>query len=325
MSLHLAPRRREAFTLIELLVVIAIIATLMALLLPAIQKVREAANRMRCGSNLRQLGTAVHNFHNDYGFLPPDRIVNEWATWAVLLLPYVEQGSVYNLWNPQGRYYDQSDAARQHNVPVYFCPARRSPPGAFSNDNSRNSVSMPPFTAAGRAGGLSDYASCGGSTNANGMLMIGRASGLRPDNTTITGSFQQSPPGTRVLTWGGQTMLSGNSIADGSSNTLLIGEKHIRPNSLTGRNEDRSVFNGDIANAFRRLAGTNGANVRLLVADPRDQSGPLVNSRFGSVHTSAVQFVMGDGRVVALRKSIDIDTLHRLAIRNDGLPVGNFD
>ncbi len=179
--------------------VIAIIAVLMALLLPAIQKVREAANRMRCGSNLRQLGTAVHNFHNDYGFLPPDRIVNEWATWAALILPYIEQRSIYDLWNPQGRYYEQSNAARQHNVPVYFCPARRSPPGEFSNDNSSNSVSMPPFTAAARPGGLSDYASCGGSTNANGMLMIGRDSGLRPDNTTITGSFQQSPPGTRVL------------------------------------------------------------------------------------------------------------------------------
>jgi prepilin-type N-terminal cleavage/methylation domain-containing protein/prepilin-type processing-associated H-X9-DG protein len=92
-------RRTRAFTLIELLVVIAIIGILMALLLPAIQKVREAANRMRCASNLRQLAIAMHNYHNDFNGLPMGK-VNSCChgTWQVLILPYIEQDAVFRLY-----------------------------------------------------------------------------------------------------------------------------------------------------------------------------------------------------------------------------------
>src|SRR5262245_22978613 len=125
--------RQSGFTLIELLVVIAIIGVLIALLLPAVQKVREAANRTHCANNLKQMGIAIHNFHGMHGTLPPDRIANDWPTWAVLLLPYLEQDSAYRLWNLQYRYGEQPAPAGSatdpapHDFKVFFCPSRRGP------------------------------------------------------------------------------------------------------------------------------------------------------------------------------------------------------
>src|SRR5262245_56846738 len=90
--------RRGGFTLVELLVVIAIIAVLIGLLLPAVQRVREAANRAKCANNLKQIGLAFHTFHDSKQFLPPYRIRDRFASWAVLILPYIEQDTIYRQW-----------------------------------------------------------------------------------------------------------------------------------------------------------------------------------------------------------------------------------
>jgi prepilin-type N-terminal cleavage/methylation domain-containing protein len=125
-------RRRLAFTLIELLVVIAILAVLVALLLPAVQKVREAANRTRCLSNLKQLGVAMYHYHDAYATLPPaDPGYCCWGTWMVPILPYVEQEALFKLYqgfsdghNGQPQYQDPVNwPVTSRRLAVFTCPS----------------------------------------------------------------------------------------------------------------------------------------------------------------------------------------------------------
>ena len=159
MYLQLLPRRCRGFTLIELLVVIAIIAVLIALLLPAVQKVREAANQTTCKNNLKQIGLAIHMFHDQYNVLPPARVADPFASWAVLVLPYLEQDILYRQWDIRKTYYLQSDAARLPGVKVYFCPSRRAPM-VSAGDRDGNS-GWPTFGQV-MPGLCGDYACCAG-------------------------------------------------------------------------------------------------------------------------------------------------------------------
>jgi prepilin-type N-terminal cleavage/methylation domain-containing protein/prepilin-type processing-associated H-X9-DG protein len=331
---------RSAFTLIELLVVIAIIAILIGLLLPAVQKVREAAARTQCANNLKQMGLACHNYHDANNFMPPDRIANTYATWAVLILPYIEQDNVYKLWDLQLRYARQPNMGlandpTPHNIKTYFCPSRRSVPSGYSV-NDQNANSQP-----ARPGGRGDYAANGGNLdNSSTGVLINAANGARgvaPDGTIITGNFAAADQGTRIISWRGQVTIP--AITDGTSNTLLIGEKHLTPAQATsGDGPDRSIF-GPIRNAYRRNAGVGiqaGVVERHpLVSNPQSP-GALGNERFGSWHSGVCQFVMCDGSVRALRNSIqdvlnpsatpidapnNLGPLHLLSVRNDGLVI----
>jgi prepilin-type N-terminal cleavage/methylation domain-containing protein len=157
--------RRLGFTLIELLVVIAIISTLIGLLLPAIQQVREAANRISCGNNLKQIALAVHLYHDSFNKMPPTRLDNDRATWVVLIMPYLEQDNLYRQWNLNQTYYDQSDVARLTPLKIFFCPTRRtaslSPTASVAGDYRPDDVGP---GAKNIPGALGDYAASLGTT-----------------------------------------------------------------------------------------------------------------------------------------------------------------
>lgn len=155
--------RRAGFTMVELLVSIGIIALVAGLTLPAIQQAREAANRASCASNLKQITLALHHYHNDFQVLPPSRLGEGQATWAVLLMPYMEEQSPYELWDLKKTYYEQNDSARLSAVQNYFCPSRRTagmdPQTSISGDQPQNCPACPNLP-----GALGDYACCIGTT-----------------------------------------------------------------------------------------------------------------------------------------------------------------
>lgn len=303
-----SPGSRRGFTLIELLVVIAIIAVLIALLLPAVQKVREAAARTQCANNLKQLGIAEHAYHDQNKSLTPcwlgDNSVDPdgWASWAVLLLPHLEQGGQYRLWDIRKPASAQPAAAYEPQLPVHWCPTRK-----------QRVLSQSDFAAAG----IGDYAACLGTENtnnqrANGAIIPVAAQGMSVDSS-------KTPPEI-FPNWIAQVKLA--NVTDGTSNTFMFGEKHIRPNSMRGKNEDRSIFGGH-NNSIRRMAGIDPSNI----ADERplrpwnDQSGALANQSFGGPHEGVCQFVFCDGAVRTIPITIDLIPLSNLAQRNDGQTV----
>ena len=143
--------RAKAFTLVEVLVVIAIIGILVALLLPAIQAAREAARRSQCLNNLKQIGLAVHLFHDRRQEIVPSRLYCNHATWAALLWPYLEEANIAQQWHPERSYYFQPAENRTVQIAGYLCPTRRSPPQLSAERDDRDGVEH-------RPGSLADYA-----------------------------------------------------------------------------------------------------------------------------------------------------------------------
>ena len=281
--------RRSAFTLIELLVVIAIIAILIALLVPAVQKVREAAARAQCGNNLKQLGLAVQSYHDTYKVMPYSRLDTR-ETWAVLLLPYIDQMSLYSQWNMNLDYYSQSSVVRLTPVPVYFCPTRRTSSGlpTTSISGDEHQTTGPPHVP----GALADYAAC--SSDPTGTI----------DYLPSMVTAPALPANGAFIYKGGNLKFA--RIIDGLSNTIFLGEKHVAVGKFGVGSADGSVYNGD-----------HGAAVRQAGVGAPLAKGPTGSGSFGSWHPGYCQFVFGDGTVRSIPVSIDLAILGRLANRMD--------
>lgn len=298
---------RRGFTLVELLVVIAIIGVLVALLLPAVQAAREAARRMQCTNNLKQLGLATHNFHDVRNFLPPAFIGDNsedntigWATWGAFVMPYLEASNQYSLWDINRLNTKQPVDAYATQIPGYVCPSRPRP-----------ILSTGDFATPG--GALTDYAASFGTAaqfdKSNGAIIPNL-----PSVATVGGE--------QVVTkWTGQTSFA--DLTDGTSSTFLFGEKHVRPNSLRGKNEDRSVFSA-VRNTHRRMAGKHTDGTIRTLMPPTAQTTANANSSFGGPHPGICMFVFGDGSVRPVRLDVNIDTLTRLVMRADGGVVGEY-
>jgi prepilin-type N-terminal cleavage/methylation domain-containing protein len=295
--------RRGGFTLIELMVVLAIIAVLIGLLLPAVQKVREAAARASCTNNLHQIGLAFQMYHGDWSNLPPNRLGDLHATWAVLILPYVEQGNLYAQWNIIQTYYEQSDVARLTQVPIYFCPSRRtaqSAPGHSISGDQNDDIgpTLGPFVP----GALGDYATCTGTENCDGCDCDGYA---------FNGAFRAS------MNQYGQTLgyISYADIPDGLSNTIFAGDKHVQIQNFGRGVLDCSLYNGDYWMCSSRSVSPNYP----LAQKPTDA---VIG--FGGYHTGICQFLFGDGSVHPIANSTDPNILALLANIADGQPIPNY-
>jgi prepilin-type N-terminal cleavage/methylation domain-containing protein len=302
--------RRRAFTLVELLVVLAIIAALTGLVLPAVQRVREAANRVRCANHLKQLILAVLHHHDTLRSLPPSRR-DPGGTWLVYVLPFVDQGPLAAQWDLERSFYVQSAAARETAVPVFFCPSRRSA--------SDNLLSIDGSDADGKdegafaAGAVADYA-----------VSAGDPSGHADYWWTPSPAYPRPPTNGAFIMlndWDRTSPMRGQSrrrtlamVKDGTSHTLFLGEKHVPADQPGHWPWDGAAYNGDYASSMRQ-AGVGAP----LVGDRRDPA-----FAFGGAHPGVGQFAFGDGSVRAVPVGTDPVLLGRLANIADGQPVDGY-
>ncbi|MFL5339617.1 MAG: DUF1559 domain-containing protein, partial [Gemmataceae bacterium] len=254
----------------------------------------------RCMNNLKQINLATHMYHDEIKHLPPSRLSDLHATWAVYLMPYLEQQNLYSQWNIPQPYYNQTQVARTTAVPTYFCPSRRSPPGdppASISGDFNDDPGPGPHTP----GALGDYAACTGTDNCDGADCIGKVNGA------FHAAYDQN------LRYLGYVRFE--TIRDGLSNTIFFGEKHVQQGNFGRGPLDCSVYNGDYWVCSTRSAGPN-----YTLATSRTDTAPT----FGSYHTSICHFALGDGSVRPIAVSIDPKILAMLADIADGGVLPDF-
>ncbi len=330
-------RRGSGFTLVELLVVIAIIGILIALLLPAVQAAREAARRSQCTNNLKQIGLAMHNYHDSFKSFPSGNVViGHGPTGWVLVLPYLEQGPLHDglVFNANSFYF--ASAASDPNMELnglllnaLLCPS--SPLDTTHSGFDCSACSVAPTT--GRKLLYTSY-----------VMISGGDDHSTTDHTAVRGPV--SAGGIFIK----NRPISFRDIRDGTSNTMMVGEQsdwgrtatgtktEIRPQSASGawmghNNSTNPNGNGTYP------TDTNGARcfnlttvaVPLGTKDYLTPGGGLPGTRredcntpIQSAHPGGANVLLGDGSVRFLSETLPLTTLRYLANRDDGNVFGEF-
>jgi prepilin-type N-terminal cleavage/methylation domain-containing protein/prepilin-type processing-associated H-X9-DG protein len=331
--------RRRGFSLIELLVVIAIIATLIGLLLPAVQKIREAANRMSCTNNLKQLGVAMHNYHDTYGKLPAG--VGPygccWGTWQAYILPYIEQDNLVKLWvnlngnsltGPAYAVSPNNTNVTSKRLKLLTCPS----------DTPNAPFGSPPLTSHNYAvnyGNTSFYQATLNGVSFGGAPFSGYPSAwLNPSPAMLAEYGQNQPDNDRFGKYGplaGQPQVAVGQITDGTTNTLLVAEviqgqtDDLRGFTWWGGASGFTTWNPPNANAPDVLTGgtcnvvatynlpcttiATNALPRMMVARSR--------------HSGGLNAAYCDGHVAFISNTIDINVWRALSTSRGGEVVSN--
>jgi prepilin-type N-terminal cleavage/methylation domain-containing protein len=296
MDMKRTTRAVNGFTLVELLVVIAIIAILIGLLLPAVQKVREAAARVGCKNNLKQLGLALHNYHLTYGRFPPAYeapLLNSGPGWGQYILPHVEQDALARLVPTGPPFWGSSRAVStaadggQTPLRVFRCPSDVGPPLSAEQGNFA----------------VSNYRATAGTLT----------TWIYPAAADLGGvMFQNSR--TRI-----------EDVTDGTSNTTMLGEGQFGVPRIvsTGNALSSGLWCGMSGTYFVPGIGTFVwiDNVMWPSGGHPSWSRDYVDNAFNSNHTSTVHFLFGDGSVRGFRDDIDPTIRAQMGLRSDGLPL----
>jgi prepilin-type N-terminal cleavage/methylation domain-containing protein/prepilin-type processing-associated H-X9-DG protein len=314
-------KARRAFTLIELLVVIAIIAILIALLVPAVQKVRESAARLQCTNNLKQLGLGLHNYHGTYKKFPhnvrPATAGGIRSSWAVNILPFIEQDTLYRLYDFNQNWGSPTNVANvtSRPVPIYTCP---SAPNPTRLDGNPDTGWNPPIVA------VRDYA---GIYGVDPRL-------VSADLATTTGPGIASKISEVRLT----------DITDGTSNTIHLVESAGRPDIyragklVASASASTGVNGGGWARAASDLPNLVGSSYDGIApvgpcgmncTNGEDHGGTYPHPVYGTdgtghiyaFHSGGANTLFGDGSVRFLNQSINIGILAALVTRSGGEPV----